>query len=100
MRQIFEANVRRFGGKQVKILVTGANGYLGQGIVKQILEDRHEFPTCKVWGKKIEKKIIGISDTYPSTCSKKCKYIFIKNNIVNKYGVKNVSQLNSVKQKK
>ena len=57
------------------------------------------FQLVKYVGKKL-KKIIGISDTYPSTCSKKCKYIFIKNNIVNKYGVKNVSQLNSVKQKK
>ena len=68
--------------------------------IKWILEDRHDFPTCKICGEKIEKKIIGISDTYPSTCSKKCKYIFIKNNVVNKYGVENVSQLNSVKQKK
>lgn len=30
------------GGKAMKILVTGANGYLGQGIIKQLLDDGHE----------------------------------------------------------
>ena len=29
----------------MKILVTGANGYLGQGIVKQLIEDNNEVIT-------------------------------------------------------
>lgn len=28
-------------GKEMKILVTGANGYLGQGIVKHLLDNGH-----------------------------------------------------------
>lgn len=30
------------GRKTIKILVTGANGYLGKGVVKQLIEDGYE----------------------------------------------------------
>lgn len=42
----------------MKVLVTGANGYLGQGIVKQLLDDGNEVIACDLFIDNIDERAI------------------------------------------
>ena len=42
----------------MKILVTGANGYLGQGIVKQLLDDGHEVVATDFTSNNIDERAV------------------------------------------
>ena len=55
----------------MKILVTGANGYLGQGIVKQLIEDNNEVIVCDLSldnvdnrAKKVQADIFSLTNPY------------------------------------
>ena len=55
----------------MKILVTGANGYLGQGIVKQLIEDNNEVIACDLSldnvdnrAKKVQADIFSLTNPY------------------------------------
>ena len=44
----------------MKILVTGANGYLGQGVVKQLLNDGHVVVAADISLQNVDSRAIGI----------------------------------------
>lgn len=44
----------------MRILVTGANGYLGQGIVKQLLNDKHEVIACDLSLNEVDNRAIKV----------------------------------------
>ena len=45
----------------MKILVTGANGYLGQGIVKQLLDNGHDVIATDIQTDYVDKRAVCIN---------------------------------------
>ena len=62
----------------------------------------NDFPICPVCGKQFgkDKEFKRLDDKYAECCSRKCLAIKQKERNLKKYGVENVSQIKSVKEKK
>jgi len=70
--------------------------------IKWLFTDRVSFPICPVCKKEFgqEKDFKRLDDEYPECCCRKCLCKQIAKRNLEKYGVKNVSQLAEIKNKK